>query len=163
MPLPYSWTFGPFHLDYTRYELLRSGHALRIERIPLELLLLLVRRNGELVVREEISECLWGPGIHVDSEQGINTAIHKLRQILRDDAENPKFIQTVVGKGYRFVRQVSEEQLSAPEEMQPPEDPAVGPIPAWQAPRLWMVTAVVSLVLASAASWFSHRTVESTV
>ena len=128
----------------------------------MELLLLLVRRSGELVVREEISECLWGPGIHVDSEQGINTAIRKLRQILRDDAENPKFIQTVVGKGYRFVHQVSEEKLSVPEETQHP-DHAVRPIPAWRAPRLWMVTAVVGLVLASAASWFSHRTVESTV
>src|SRR4051812_39203472 len=99
MMQPRIWFFGPFELDSGRFELRRNGRPLRLERIPMELLILLASRNGHLVDRQEMIETLWGPDIHLDSEQGINTAIRKLRQILRDDAENPKFIQTVVGKG----------------------------------------------------------------
>jgi TolB-like protein/DNA-binding winged helix-turn-helix (wHTH) protein/Flp pilus assembly protein TadD len=102
-------SFGAFELDPARYELRSNGKALRLERIPMELLLLLVTRNGQLVTRQEIIDAIWGTGVHLDSVQGVNTAIRKLRQILKDDPDNPKFIQTVVGKGYRFVAEVTEQ------------------------------------------------------
>ena len=162
MPPPRAWSFGPFELDSARYELRRNGEALRIERIPMELLLLLVSRQGQLVSRQEIVERLWGPGIHLDSEQGINTAIRKLRQVLRDDSENPKFIQTVVGKGYRFVAQATEQEEARQEEHRPAEAQVIEPTPS-RRPRLWIGAAVAILALAATGSWLYIRSASETV
>src|SRR5690348_2966557 len=73
----------------------------------MELLILLVESRGQLVSREEIIAKLWGDEVFVDTEQGINTAIRKIRQVLQDNPDHPRFIQTVVGKGYRFVANVN--------------------------------------------------------
>jgi DNA-binding winged helix-turn-helix (wHTH) protein len=73
----------------------------------LDLLILLVERPGHLVSREEIATRLWGNGVHVDAESGINTAIRKLRAALNDSAEQPALIETVPSKGYRFIGPVS--------------------------------------------------------
>jgi TolB-like protein/DNA-binding winged helix-turn-helix (wHTH) protein len=97
------YQFGDFRLDPGRFELLRNGHLLRIERKPMELLILLASHKGQLVTRDEIAQRLWSSGVFVDTEHGINTAISKLRYLLRDDAEAPRFIQTVTGVGYRFI------------------------------------------------------------
>ena len=98
-----SYNFGEFELDRERFELRRQGHILKLERIPLELLLLLAERQGAVVSRQEIIDRLWGKDVFVDTEHGINTAIRKIRQTLKDDPEQPRFVQTVTGKGYRFV------------------------------------------------------------
>jgi TolB-like protein/DNA-binding winged helix-turn-helix (wHTH) protein/Tfp pilus assembly protein PilF len=90
-------------LDLKRYELRRGGKTLRLEKIPMELLILLVERREQLVGRQEIVERLWGKEVFLDADQGINTAIRKIRMVLRDDPEQPRYLQTVVGKGYRFV------------------------------------------------------------
>jgi len=95
--------FDEFSLDCERYELLRAGRPIKIEKIPMELLILLVDKNGGLVTRQEIVEQLWGKDVFVDTEHGINTAIRKIRQALHDDPEKPRFVQTVTGKGYRFI------------------------------------------------------------
>jgi eukaryotic-like serine/threonine-protein kinase len=92
-----------FELDLRGYELRRSGRALKLERIPMELLLLLVRERGQLVTREHIVEHIWGKDIFLDADNSINAAIRKIRQALKDDPEHPRFIQTVTGKGYRFI------------------------------------------------------------
>jgi DNA-binding winged helix-turn-helix (wHTH) protein len=68
-----------------------------------ELLILLAARNGHLVTRAEIAERLWDREVFVDTEHGVDTAIRKIRQVLRDDPEEPRFVQTVTGKGYRFI------------------------------------------------------------
>jgi TolB-like protein/DNA-binding winged helix-turn-helix (wHTH) protein/lipoprotein NlpI len=101
------YQFIEFRLDCGRFELLRKGRPLRVERKPLELLTLLVSRQGQLVSRTEIAERLWSSEVFVDTEHGINTAIRKLRHLLRDDSDDPRFIQTVTGKGYRFVAPVT--------------------------------------------------------
>ncbi|HKO11300.1 MAG TPA: winged helix-turn-helix domain-containing protein, partial [Acidobacteriaceae bacterium] len=98
---------GEFQLDCGRFELRRDGHPLRVERKPMELLILLASREGQLVTREEIAQRLWSHEVFVDTEHGINTAIRKLRYCLRDDPEAPRYIQTVTGKGYRLVAPVS--------------------------------------------------------
>jgi len=90
-------------LDLRRYELRRGSSVLKLEKIPMELLILLVERRDQLVVREEIIARLWGKDFFLDTEQGINTAIRKIRLTLGDDPNEPRFLQTVVGKGYRFV------------------------------------------------------------
>jgi len=95
--------FGEFVLDCNRFELLRDGLAVKLEKIPLELLILLARKQGHLVTRETIIEHLWGKDTFLDTEHGINTAVRKIRQALRDDSDRPRFLQTVTGKGYRFV------------------------------------------------------------
>jgi DNA-binding winged helix-turn-helix (wHTH) protein len=93
-------------LDRRAYELRRSGRSLRLERIPMELLLLLVERRGELVTREEIIEKIWGKDVFLDTDSSINAAIRKIRQALKDDPERPLFVQTITGKGCRFVAAV---------------------------------------------------------
>ena len=95
--------FKEFELDCDRYELRRNGRAVKLEKMPMELLILLAAKKGRLVTRPEIIECLWGSEVFVDSEHGINTAIRKLRLALRDDPEKPCFVETVTGKGYRFI------------------------------------------------------------
>ena len=94
--------FADFTLDQSRYRLQQGERILRLEKLPMELLILLVERRGELVSREEIAGRLWGKDVFLDLDRSINTAINKVRVVLRDDPEKPRFIETVVGKGYRF-------------------------------------------------------------
>jgi TolB-like protein/DNA-binding winged helix-turn-helix (wHTH) protein len=93
----------PLELDLSRYELRRGRSVIKLEKIPMELLILLVERRDQLVGREEIIARLWGKEVFLDTEQGINTAIRKIRISLGDDPNQSRFLQTVVGKGYRFV------------------------------------------------------------
>jgi TolB-like protein/DNA-binding winged helix-turn-helix (wHTH) protein len=97
------YNFGDFELDPSRFELRRNGRVQKLERIPMELLILLAEKEGSVATRQEIVERLWGKEVFVDTEHGINTAVRKIRQALRDDPEQPRFVQTVTGKGYRFV------------------------------------------------------------
>ena len=106
--------FGDFELDLRKYELRRTGHPVKLERIPMELLILLLRSPGELVTREMIVERLWGKDVFLETERGINTAINKLRMVLRDDPRQPQFLQTVIGKGYRFIAEVQMEEREGP-------------------------------------------------
>ena len=116
-----SYRFEGFELDLKRYELRQDTHVLKLEKIPMELLILLVSRNGELVSREEIIEQVWGRDVFVETEHSINTAVGKIRKALGDDPGEPRFVQTVVGKGYRFAAQVSDGAANtvAPEGGQP--------------------------------------------
>lgn len=90
-------------LDLAAFQLMRAGQRVKLEKTPLELLVLLVRRRGTLVSREEIVGAIWGDAIHVDVESGINTAIRKIRLALEDNPSAPQYLETVVGKGYRFI------------------------------------------------------------
>jgi TolB-like protein/DNA-binding winged helix-turn-helix (wHTH) protein/Flp pilus assembly protein TadD len=110
--MPGIFQFSDYVLDSRRFELRRGERALKLEKIPMELLILLIEREGTLVSREEIIERIWGKDVFFESDTGINTAVSKLRQALRDGAERPKYIQTVVGKGYRFIAPIS--QLEPP-------------------------------------------------
>lgn len=93
---------GQFVLDLGRHELTRAGKPVRVERIPMDLLILLLRESGRLVSREEIIERLWGKDVFFDTDNSINTAIRKIRRALGEDPEKPQYIETVLGKGYRF-------------------------------------------------------------
>ncbi len=101
--------FDDFQLDYGRFQLCRRGAPIRLEGLPLQLLMFLVEKRGQLVTREQISCELWSKDVFVDVEQGINTAIRKIRRALADDAGEPQYLQTVVGRGYRFVAPGAEE------------------------------------------------------
>ena len=95
--------FGEFQIDRGRFQLFCQELPVRMEGRPMQLLLLLVEKAGELVTREQIADCLWGRDVFVDVEQGINTAIRKVRRALNDCADEPRYLQTVVGRGYRFI------------------------------------------------------------
>jgi TolB-like protein/DNA-binding winged helix-turn-helix (wHTH) protein/Flp pilus assembly protein TadD len=102
-----------FELDVRAYELRSAGIPLKLKPLTMELLLLLVERRGELVTREQIVERIWGKGVFLDTDNSINAAISRIRQVLRDDAEQPRFVQTVTGKGYRFIAPVVEANPAA--------------------------------------------------
>jgi DNA-binding winged helix-turn-helix (wHTH) protein len=95
--------FDEFELDFGRFQLYHRGQPVRLEGLPLQLLMFLIENQGQLVTREHIADTLWGKDVFVDVEQGINTAIRKVRMALEDDSEQPQYLQTVVGRGYRFV------------------------------------------------------------
>src|SRR5258707_14840545 len=90
-------------LDLGRYELRRSGRRVRLEKKPMELLIFLVQRREQLVSREDIVAKLWRSDLFVDTERNINNIVRKIRTALGDDAAKPRFLETVVGKGYRFI------------------------------------------------------------
>jgi DNA-binding winged helix-turn-helix (wHTH) protein len=96
--------FEDFELDRNAYELRRGGSIVHLERIPFDLLNLLVERHGELVTRQEILEQIWGKDVFVDADNSINTAVRKIRQALHDNTEEPRFVVTIPARGYRFVR-----------------------------------------------------------
>jgi len=98
--------FAEFELDLGAYVLRRPDGPLRLEKLPMEVLILLVQRAGMLVQRREIQAMIWAPDVYVEHDSAINTAVRKIRRTLGDDAENPRFVETVVGKGYRFIAPV---------------------------------------------------------
>jgi len=102
-----TFRFGEFELDISAYELRRGGQSVHLERHPMDLLILLVERRRQLVSRGDIVKRLWGSNVFVDVEMGVNTAIRKLRQALRDSRESPAFVETISGKGYRFIAPVN--------------------------------------------------------
>ena len=90
-------------LDLGRYELRRNGRRLKIEKKPMELLIFLVARRNQLVSREDIVAKLWRSDLFIDAEPNINNVVRKLRTALGDNPAKPRFLETVVGKGYRFI------------------------------------------------------------
>jgi len=151
--------FAEFELDRGRYELRRGDSVLKLEKIPMELLILLVESNGQLVTRDEMVEKIWGKDVFVDTEHGINTAIRKIRAALSEDADKPRYIQTVQGKGYRFGADVSDGrptvtlsvEESQPDGMTSPVRSASVPIAAAESHRLWWPVAIAAIILCLAA------------
>ena len=95
--------FGPFQLDMSSRELLRSGKRIPVQDKPLQILRLLVEAEGQVVTREQVRSALWPEDTFVDFEHGVNTAVKKLRQALEDSAESPQYIETLPRVGYRFI------------------------------------------------------------
>ena len=106
--------FADFELDCTRFQLQRNGQPVRLEGVPLQLLVFLAEHSCQLVTREQIAEALWGKDVFVDVETGINTAVRKVRMALEDDSAQPRYLQTVVGRGYRFVAEIETLESAKP-------------------------------------------------
>jgi DNA-binding winged helix-turn-helix (wHTH) protein/tetratricopeptide (TPR) repeat protein len=94
---------GEIELDLGRYELRRRGRRVKLEKKPMELLIFLVARREQLVSRKEIVAKLWRSDLFIDTEPNINNTVRKIRTALRDNSTKPRFLETVVGKGYRFI------------------------------------------------------------
>jgi len=146
------YRFGDFELDLDAFELRSHGAPVKLERRPLDLLALLVTQPGHVVKREEIVAALWPPKVVIDFDSGLNTLVRKVRHALQDSSENPRFIETVPGRGYRFIAPVVACTDAAAPESAPPNAPR---------PRAWRpVWIAASLLLAIAggatlAAWLA--------
>lgn len=104
--------FGVFELDTTTGELRKHGIRIRLQEQPLKLLLSLLNKPGTILSRQELAHELWPAGTFVDYEHGLNAAVTRLRQVLRDSAENPRYVETIARRVYRFVAPVMEMPVS---------------------------------------------------
>ncbi len=150
--LPDSVRFGEdFEVDVRAYELRSAGTPVKLKPIPMQLLLFLIERRGELVTRQEIADRIWGKDVFLDSDNGINNAISKIRQVLRDDPEQPRYVQTVTGRGYRFIAPVAVQ--SGNESPAAPSTPPLVPvgvaseISAPKTGRWWVVAGLALIAL----------------
>jgi DNA-binding winged helix-turn-helix (wHTH) protein/tetratricopeptide (TPR) repeat protein len=105
--------FGLFEADVARATLTRKGARVRIQDQPFRVLLLLLERPGEIITREELRRKLWPEGTFVDFDGSLNVILKKLRAALDDDSDNPRFIETVPRRGYRFIAPVTTERILA--------------------------------------------------
>lgn len=154
--------FGLFEVDVARHTLTRKGVRVKIQDQPFRTLILLLESPGEIVTREELRRALWPEDTHVDFEGSLNVVLKKLRDTINDDSENPRFIETVPRRGYRFIAPVSVEQAAAiaettrSVELRPtPSNPGFSPF--LQKSKAWKLLAVAVLVLLLSGSWYFLR------
>ena len=98
--------FGPFEADLRTGELRRAGRTIELQELPFRILAALLERPGELVTREELRATAWPDGVFLDFEHGLNKAVNKIRRALGDRADEPRFVATLPGRGYRFLAAV---------------------------------------------------------
>ncbi len=142
--------FGVFELDLMSGEVRKQGLKIKLSEQPLRILLLLIERAGETVTRDEVRRRLWPAETFVDFDAGLNSAIKKLRDALGDPAENPRFIETVPRRGYRFIGPVQQPAVQGNDEVSPNRPRAVGGSPH----RRWLLIATLVTPLAIGA-WLS--------
>src|SRR5580704_3559935 len=155
--------FDRFELDLRSGELRKDGRRIRLQAQPFQLLALLIENAGEVVTRDEVCRALWQTDTFVDFEHSVAAAVSKIREALGDSAENPRFVETLPRRGYRFIRQLSRD-LPQPAVLQSnAEAQAVSTRPAaWRAtwPRLagWIGISVVALLVVGWGwlRWRSH-------
>lgn len=143
--------FGLFEVDVDSCELRKQGLKVRLPEQPFRVLAVLLERSGQVVSREELRDKLWGNDTFVDFDQGLNKAINRLREALDDSAENPRFIETVPKRGYRFIAPVDQGRVGP---SPPAEDirPAAAPASAATMPRREKVAwALVSIFVTASA------------
>src|SRR5713226_7933670 len=107
---PRQLVFGPFAFDEASGELNKHGVRVRLQGQPLQILGALIRHPGQVVSRDEFQQQLWTGSTFVDFEHGLNAAMNRLRQALGDSADQPRYIETLPGRGYRFVAPVQDAQ-----------------------------------------------------
>jgi TolB-like protein/Tfp pilus assembly protein PilF len=115
------WRFGTFELDSRAGELRKKGARIKLQDQPLQILILLLNRRGEIVPREELQKKLWPADTFVDFEHGLNKAMNRLRTALGDSSENPHFIETLSRKGYRFIASTVNANLPVNATAEPPK------------------------------------------
>jgi len=114
-----TYRFGQFELDVDAVELTRQGRRLKLQPQPFKLLVLLARRAGTLVGREEIRAALWPDGTFVDFDQSVNFAVRQIRDVLGDSADRPLYVETIARRGYRFIAPVDTRETAAPVAAEP--------------------------------------------
>jgi len=139
--------FGVFEADLQAGELRKQGVRIKLQEQPFQLLLVLVDRAGEVVTRDELQRRLWTAETFVDFDRSLNKAINKLREALEDSAENPRFIETIPKRGYRFIAPV-ETTTGRTESVSPPATPPTGQRPAFSLREKFAWASVALLLVA---------------
>ena len=152
--------FGAFEADLRAGELRRDGVKVRLQDLPFRALTLLLSRPGKVITREEFREALWPPDIFVDFEQGISSAVMRLRDALRDSADNPIFIETIERRGYRWIGPIHPPEPASVEshEKEPPHKQPT-PVTALEqsaAPTRWKMVFVLPVLALLFAVWISR-------
>ncbi len=149
-------SFGEFELDRRTAELRRNGLPLKLQPQPARVLVILASRAGEVVTRQELAAQVWGADTYVDFEHGLNFAIRQIRSVLQDDAENPRYLETVTKRGYRFIAPVKFNGHVSPQEV--PATSTALPEGDHRNRRLLVFGAIATVVLiALAAFWYARR------
>ena len=162
------YRFGPFTLDLRSGELTKSGRRIRLQEKPRSILIALAERPGEVISRAELRERLWPNDTFVDFEDGLNTAMRKLREALDDDPQAPRFIETVRGRGYRFLADVEpiaaqngyhgDAEADSATSLSPqtisPDAPAAPPVAARSGLRAMYFLLGCAVAAAGAALWY---------
>src|ERR1700743_2803181 len=132
--------FGDFEIDLRSGELRKAGVKLKFGGQPFQVLTILLEQPGEVVTREELQKRLW-PDTFVDVDHNLNTAINKIREVLGDSAESPRFVETLPPRGYRFIAPVEGNGIATP----PPTPPPTESEPAFRhwAPRFAILFAAI--------------------
>src|ERR1700756_119410 len=112
-PVPGVVRFGHYEIDAHAGELRRGGIKLKLSGQPFDVLVALLEKPGQVVTREELHNKLWSQDTFVDFEHGLNKAINKVREVLGDDADNPRFVETIPRRGYRFLVPVAQPAFDA--------------------------------------------------
>jgi eukaryotic-like serine/threonine-protein kinase len=160
---PIRYSFGPFELDPAEGSLSRGGNRVKLQDLPARLLVLLVEHAGEIVTREEVRRRLWPEDTFVEFDNSLGVAVRKLREALRDDADAPRFVETVPRKGYRFLAPVKVQDRDAAdspelapsagkENLPAAEKTLPGAIAQAAVPtgRYWLVAAMVAVLVGAA-------------
>ena len=147
--------FGPFEVNPESGELRKSGIRIRLSGQPIRILLILLERPGQVVSREELRQRIWRDGTFVDFEGGLNAAINKLRRALSDSAENPRYVETIPSRGYRFIGVLAPVApvTSGPAAIQQPVGPnSIKVRPTFHRKRIfWLLAATACLITAAIA------------
>ena len=144
--------FGPFHVDRQRQQVTRGGSKLRLQGKVYQVLLVLVRKQGEVVTREELKQALWPADTHVNYDANVNTTVNKLRQALGESTEKPTYIETIPRRGYSFIG--TAEFSDTPFETATRaaagsgETAAEGEAPAGSQSNRWLTLIIIGLILA---------------
>jgi Tol biopolymer transport system component/DNA-binding winged helix-turn-helix (wHTH) protein len=138
--------FGIFEADLRSGELRKAGVKMKLTGQPFQVLSILLERPGEVVTREEFQSQLW-PDTFVDVDHNLNTAINKIREVLGDSAENPRFVETLPRRGYRFIAPVEGNGIATPPPTPPPPGP--GPVFRYWAPRFAILFGAFALLAAA--------------
>jgi eukaryotic-like serine/threonine-protein kinase len=141
--------FGAFEVDLLEGKLTKRGNRIRLQKQPLKILALLLERPGQLISREEICQKLWSDDTFVEFDDGLNTAVRKLREALNDSADNPRFLETVPRRGYRFIAPVA----------WLPEPQAVATVRSrvHRRPYLWLAAALIVAGASVGGFWHVRR------
>lgn len=133
-PAPAILRFDVYALDLRAGELYKSGRKIKLQEQPFQILAMLLERPGEVVTREEMRQRLWSGDTFVDFEHSLNTAIKKIRNALNDEAEKPRFIETLRRRGYRFAGALTETVSSPVSSTSPPPSVQASPATSEQMP-----------------------------
>jgi len=154
-PVGSTYEFGPFEVNPASGELLKHGRRVRLQEQPFRLLVVLLENAGRVVSREQIQNRIWEGNTFVDFDSSLRVAVRKLREALGDDAENPRYIETIPKRGYRFLAPAG--RAADPVRQEPEHSPAAAPAPATSAGAKswpWAKALLLLLLIASGASAF---------